>query len=115
MKKSGQIILFQFPQTNMAQGKLRPGLLLGKLPGPYDDWLVCMISSQLHQQIKDFDEVVDKNDPDFSRSGLKTTSLIRVARLAVIDGGILLGTIGEVDAERLKRIKVRLSEWFKKI
>ena len=54
------------------------------------------------------------DDPDFSRSGLKATSLIRVGRLAVIDGGILLGTIGEVDAERLKRIKVRLSKWFKK-
>jgi hypothetical protein len=35
--------------------------------------------------------------------------------LSVIDGGILLGTIGEVDAERLKRIKGRLSAWLKKI
>ncbi|NJN98710.1 MAG: type II toxin-antitoxin system PemK/MazF family toxin [Anaerolineales bacterium] len=115
MKKPGQVILFQFPQTNMAQGKLRPALLLGKLPGPYDDWLVCMISSQLHQHVKGFDEIVDKNDSDFSRSGLKATSLIRTGRLAVIDGGILLGTLGEVDTERLKRIKVRLSEWFKKV
>jgi mRNA interferase MazF len=115
VKKSGQIILFQFPQTDLAQGKLRPGLLLGKLPGPYDDWLVCMISSQLHQQIKNFDEVVDKNDPDFAGSGLKIPSLIRIGRLAVIDGDILLGAIGEVDTKRLKRIKVRLSEWFKKI
>jgi len=115
VKKPGQVVLFQFPQTNMVQGKLRPALLLGKLPGPYDDWLVCMISSQLHQHVKDFDEIVDKNDPDFSRSGLKATSLIRAGRLAVIDGSILLGMIGEVDAERLKRIKVRLSEWFKKV
>jgi mRNA interferase MazF len=76
VKKSGQIILFQFPQTDLAQGKLRPGLLLGKLPGPYDDWLVCMISSQLHQQIKNFDEVVDKNLP-FDNKSMTKADLVR--------------------------------------
>lgn len=47
MKQAGQIVLFRFPQTNLEEGKLRPALLLGKLPGPYDDWLICMISSQI--------------------------------------------------------------------
>jgi mRNA interferase MazF len=41
MKQSGQIILFRFPQADLEQGKLRPALLINKLPGEYDDWLVC--------------------------------------------------------------------------
>lgn len=45
MKKVGQIIIFQFPHTDLTEGKLRPALLLAKLPGEYDDWLICMISS----------------------------------------------------------------------
>jgi len=45
MKRPGQIVLFRFPQTDFEEGKLRPALLLGKLPGEYDDWLICMISS----------------------------------------------------------------------
>ena len=114
MIKPGQIVLFQFPKTSAGPGKLRPALLLGQLPGPYDDWLICMISSQLHQYIKDFDEIVDKSDPDFSKSGLKTSSVIRVGRLAVIEGSILLGSIGEIDGKRLKRIKANLSDWLKK-
>lgn len=89
MKKSGQIVLFQFPQTDLASGKQRPALLLGKLPGSYDDWLICMISSQIHQYIQDFDEIVDKNDADFTQSGLKTSSVIRVGRLAVVAESIL--------------------------
>jgi mRNA interferase MazF len=43
MKREGQIVLFRFPQTDLASGKLRPALLLKDLPGPYDDWLICMI------------------------------------------------------------------------
>ena len=78
MKKSGQIVLFPFPQANLASGKLRPALLLGKLPGPYDDWLMCMISSQMHQYIKDFDEIVDTSDPDFSHSGFMDVLWISV-------------------------------------
>ena len=113
MKQAGQIVLFQFPQTNVVPGKLRPALLLGQLPGPYDDWLICMISSQLHQYVEGFDEIVAEDDADFRASGLKTSSVIRIGRLAVVESSILLGAIGEIDGERLSRIKAKLSNWLK--
>ena len=50
MIDEGQIVLFNFPQTDQKIGKLRPALVLRRLPGRFDDWLICMISSQLHQQ-----------------------------------------------------------------
>lgn len=40
MKEPGQIIVFRFPQTNLQQGKLRPALLIAKVPGRFDDWLI---------------------------------------------------------------------------
>jgi mRNA interferase MazF len=43
LKKAGQIVAFRFPQTDLEKGKLRPALLLAKLPNEYDDWLTCMI------------------------------------------------------------------------
>lgn len=57
MKKAGQVVVFHFPQADLDEGKLRPALLLGKLPGEYDDWLICMISSQMRQHIAGFDEL----------------------------------------------------------
>jgi mRNA interferase MazF len=36
-EKAGQVVVFRFPQTDLAEGKLRPALLLGKLLGEYDD------------------------------------------------------------------------------
>lgn len=86
MKEAGQVVAFRFPQTDLEEGKLRPALLLGKLPGNYDDWLICMISSQTHQYIAGFDEIVQESDADFGESGLKVASVIRVRRLAVVRG-----------------------------
>lgn len=114
MKQAGQIILFKFPQANLVQSKLRPALLIGKLPGNYDDWLICMISSQVYHYIPDFDEIVQEKDPDFVESGLKTVSVIRVERLAVIEGSILLGAVGRISPDRLQRIKIHLANWLMK-
>jgi mRNA interferase MazF len=111
MKQTGQIVVFRFPQTDLEKGKLRPALLLGKLPGEYDDWLICMISSQTSQYIPEFDEKVEESDEDFAESGLKVTSVIRVGRLAVVSGEILLGAIGQVSSKRLSRVKKHLSDW----
>ncbi len=111
MKEAGQVVVFRFPQADLEEGKLRPALLLGKLPGNYDDWLICMISSQTRQYIVGFDETIQENDNDFGESGLKVTSVIRVGRLAVVSGEILIGAIGQVSSERLSRVKKHLSDW----
>ena len=92
----GQIVLFGFPQTDQTTVKLRPALVLRKLPGPHNDWLICMISSSLDQNVPDFDEVIIPNDVDFKDSGLKVPSLIRIGRLAVVDGDILIGKLGQI-------------------
>lgn len=111
MKEPGQVVLLRFPQADLTEGKLRPALLVAKLPGEYDDWLILMISSRIHQALSDFDEVIRDTDADYAESGLKTTSLIRLSRLAVVEGSILLGAIGHISPDRLQRIKSRLAAW----
>ncbi len=111
MISEGQITLFKFPQTNQQTGKLRPALVLRKMPGRYDDWLICMISSQLHQKIQELDEVITTKDSDFILSGLKLPSVIRVSRLAVVEEDILLGKLGQISHDRLSRVKQNLARW----
>jgi mRNA interferase MazF len=109
----GQVVAFQFPQTNLAQGKLRPALILAKLPGPHDDWLTCMISSQVKQFIPELDELITPQESDFTRSGLSTLSVIRASRLAVVATDIFVGRLGEIAPERHRRICDRLSDWLR--
>lgn len=100
-KRAGQVVAFRFPQTDLERGKLRPALLLAKVPGEYDDWLTCMISSQVRHYVAGFDEIVRESDDDFERSGLKVASVVRVGRLAVISGESLLGAMGQISDDRL--------------
>jgi mRNA interferase MazF len=113
MISEGQIVLFRFPQTEQTTGKLRPALVLRRLPSQHNDWFICMISSNLDQKVPDFDEVITPNELDFKDSGLKVPSLIRIGRLAVVDGNILIGKLGQIDLKRLSRIKQKLSAWIK--
>ncbi len=115
MISEGQIILFKFPQTDQTEGKLRPALVLRKLPGKLDDWLICMISSQLHQKLPDLDEMITPDDSDFLESGLKVSSVIRASRLAVVNSEILLGKLGQIDKERLIRIKENIAKWIRSV
>ncbi len=82
-----------------------------QLPGKFNDWLICMISSQLHQQLPELDEIITPEDSDFQQSGLKLPSVIRASRLAVVDENILLGKLAEIDSVRLSRIKEKISKW----
>jgi mRNA interferase MazF len=55
MKQAGQIALLPFPFTDLSGAKLRPVLMIRRASPRFEDWLVCMISSQLHQA----DQVAD--------------------------------------------------------
>ncbi|MHC4873988.1 MAG: type II toxin-antitoxin system PemK/MazF family toxin [Planctomycetota bacterium] len=111
MIKEGKIVLFKFPQTDLGKGKIRPALVVKKLPGKYDDWLICMISSQLENKIDEIDNIINEVDEDYSLSGLKKESLFRVSRLAVADKSIFSGIIGEISQNRLQSIKHNIAEW----
>ena len=78
----GDIVLASLTQAN-GNMKNRPLVYLREIP-PYGDFLVCGISTQLHQQVKDFDELITKKDRDFKDSGLISDSVIRLGFLAVL-------------------------------
>ena len=112
--KAGQIVLFRFPSTDLILGSLRPSLLVAPIPSSYDDWLVCMISSQIHQAIPNFDEIIQITDADFAKTRLKTESVIRLSRLAVVSETIFVGKLGEISQARLQRVKENLADWIRK-
>ncbi len=70
MAHAGQIVLFQFPQTDLLPGKWRPALIVQPLPGPFDDWVLCMITTQLDHEVEGFDEIVAVDDVTFAGTGL---------------------------------------------
>lgn len=111
MKRPGQIALLRLARTDLAPGKLRPVLLLRRASSRFDDWLVCMVTSRLHQAEPDLDEPILPTDPDFADTGLKAPSMARLSRLAVVEGATLAGALGAVAPARLQRMRERLARW----
>lgn len=111
MKQPGQIALVPFPHTDMSAADLRPVVLLRKASPRYDDWLVCMVSSKLEQAESGLDELLLPDQSDFVQTGLKVPSVLRLSRLAVIDGRLLAGSIGSLHRARLQTIRRRLGHW----
>jgi mRNA interferase MazF len=106
--KEGDIVLALLPQTD-GRGKYRPAVVLRRMPG-FGDLLVCGISTQLRQQVADFDEIIEPSQADFKTSGLKAPSLIRLGFLAVLPASSFLGTIGSISGPRHQSLLSKLSE-----
>lgn len=113
MIRDGHVALARPKSTNQSTGKLRPILIVRRLPGRHDDWLVCMISSQISQRIVGFDEIINETDEDFAQSGLRGPSLIRIGRLAVLEHREIVGSIGRISDHRLDEIKRKLGNWIR--
>jgi mRNA interferase MazF len=109
MIKEGDVIVTPIPQAD-GRIKDRPAVVLRELP-PYSDFLVCGVSTQLQQYVKDFDEIISPTDPDFASSGVITKSVIRLGFLAVLPRSSIAGSIGEISSKRHKRLLKTLSDY----
>ena len=107
--KEGDVVIVTMPQADGAV-KNRPVIFLRELP-PFNDVLVCGVSSQLRHEVQGFDEIVSQNDDDFEESGLLGASLIRLGFLTVVPQNKIVGSIGYISSGRHRRLLQRLSRY----
>jgi mRNA interferase MazF len=111
MNLAGTIVLCEFPFTDKVAIKLRPCLIVASVPGEFDDFLTCMITTNLTRAIESVDEIIGSDDNDFLSSGLKKSSVLRICRIAVINKSIMKGRLGNISPDRLLRIRTCLADW----
>ncbi len=106
----GDVVLISLPQFGGGTAKLRPALVLTLLPGPYQNVLLCGISTQLHLIQANWDERIQPGDGDFAGSGLHQASVIRLSYLYAADATEIIGVIGRIDPTRLAQLRTRLAD-----
>ena len=106
--KDGDICIHKVAQPD-GSFKIRPVLLLKQMP-PFGDWIVCAISTQLRQEVKGFDFIIDEINPDFLLSGLKSSSLVRLGFINTVDKKTIPGVIGDIPAIIVKMLQQRLAD-----
>lgn len=107
--KPGDVLLTSLPQAD-GRAKDRPVLCLCIVP-PFQDFLVCGITTQTMARVEGLDEMIVENDEDFRTTGLKAESLVRAAFLAVLPRSRFKGRIGFVSQHRHKRLLASLARF----
>ena len=107
--KEGDVVIVAMPQAN-GSVKNRPTVILREMP-PFQDMLVCGVSTQLRQEVKNFDEIIAPTDSDFTASSLVGKSLIRLGFLTVVPQSQIIGVIGSISSTRHRRLLETLSSY----
>jgi len=101
--RKGIIVLVPFPFTNLSGQKVRPALVLYSDSGS-DDFICCFISSVSKENARASDLKI-KATPE---NGLKTDSIIKVAKIATLEKKIAIGELGKLDPKTINELDARI-------
>lgn len=107
--EEGDIVLASLPQAD-GQIKMRPALVLRQVP-PFNDFLLCGISSQLRHAVPGLDLIIDISHPDFQQSGLTVPSLVRTGFLTIKSSITIVGAFGSVSNETHQQLLNNLATY----
>jgi mRNA interferase MazF len=107
----GDIILVPFPFTDLSQTKLRPAVVLWA-DGKGQDVTLCFISSQKVETLAASEFVIAANDPQFSMTGLKITSKVRVTRIVTLERRMLRRRLGKLSDQLIEHLDQVLRQAF---
>jgi len=98
--KNGDILLVQFPFTDLSGSKLRPALAITNIS--YEgDMILAFISSRFGK--RGYSDVhLKKTDDDFDITHLKTNSVIKTNKVMTLNKKIIKGKIGCISIIKIK-------------
>jgi mRNA interferase MazF len=102
----GDIVLVRFPFTDLSASKLRPALVLA-LDNKYEDIILAFISSVV-EDTEETDYILEEDDKDFPETGLKRTSVFKMAKLATLSEDLVSGEIGSISAGLQEKLDEKL-------
>ena len=109
--EAGEVIRWSFVQAD-GRIKLRPALLLKKLP-PFNDWVICAISSQTQRFQPEIDVLINEQHSDFRKAGLSYPSIIRSGYLSTIPSQQIEGRMGIVSPTTVAMVRRQLADWIR--
>ena len=96
MVKPDEIYLANFPSGESPGMKLRPVLTLTYFVGTVPEVLVAYISSVVPALLLPSDLVLDPSSREHSGTNLKTTSVLRLHKLATVHGRNVVRKLGKL-------------------
>ena len=96
---AGQVVIVQFPFSDLSQSKLRPAVVLAE--AGRGDWLLCQITSKSYGDLRAIQIVT----PDFTQGSLRATSYARPGKLFTAHMSLVAGQIGNLHSKSFSVIR----------
>ena len=109
--KKGDIVLAEFPFTDLSQKKLRPALVLWA-SSTIDEITIGFISSQNVTSISLDEFALNVSAPEFTSTGLKVSSQVRVTRIVSLEQRLILRRLGELGSQRMQELNATIIQAF---
>ena len=100
----GDIVLINFPFTDLSGSKLRPAFVIADTSL---DLTVCFITTQMSWQ-----ETTDVVLTPSATNGLRKLSLIRTSKIATLDRALAKGLLGRLSTQDVNDLNVKLKMLF---
>lgn len=105
MYEPGTVVLVNFPFTDLQSAKVRPSLVLTTRG---DDVIILGIFSKVPEELRESWVKLDEHSKDFSRTGLKKTSIIKTEKITVIHRSLIRKELGNLSPELMQEVKKTL-------
>lgn len=103
----GDVVVCQFPFSDLTTVKRRPALCISSLAGHGDsDYIVCAITSKSYEGSC----VVNLTSADFELGEIEHDSYIQVAHIFTANDSLLLRKLGSVKSGKLREVIEKLKE-----
>ena len=108
----GSIIIVRYPFTDLSGFKLRPAVVVtpDDLLSVLDDVLCAFVTTVIPDKTLPTDLIITTDHSDFAATGLKTISLIRAHKLALLHKSLVQRHLGNVSKSLLEQLDARLKK-----
>ncbi len=107
----GDVVLTQFPFTDLSQTKLRPAVVLW-LDTTRDEITLCFISSQNINNVTSEEFAINDLDKEFASTGLRVSSKVRVTRIATLNHQLIVRRLGKLGTQHLQLLNAIIIQAF---
>lgn len=106
----GKIFLVPFPYDDLSNSKIRPALCLINPIGTRRHVILAYISSNIPSTLLETDFVLESNHIDFTSSGLRVASVIRLHQLTTVSTLIIQRELGSLSSDTQAQIEEKLQK-----
>lgn len=108
--KRGDVVLVKFPFTDLSSSKVRPALVISSDNYNHSnaDAIFVAISSKLERQ-QQYDVAINRDDPEFSITGLKAPALIKTDKIVRLSKSLATRHLGQAGSSTMAKVNSIIS------